>query len=397
MKILLLAPQPFYQNRGTPIAVKLLAEVLANAGHHIDILTYHEGEDFKFPNISIHRIPKIPGIYNISPGPTWKKLVCDVFLFGKCLVMVHQNRFDIIHAVEESAFMAALLRYFFKISYVYDMDSSFPRQIIEKYPILHPIENMLKRLERIIIKKADGVVAVCKYIEEIARECDPKSNILRLEDISLLQKSTRQAESLTDTLSISNPVIMYVGNLEAYQGIDLLLESFQRVIQKIAAVNLIIIGGSSEDIKKYRRKSVMLEIHKRTHFIGPRPTSQLESYLKQADILISPRIKGGNTPMKIYSYLDSGKPVLATRLSTHTQVLDDKIAVLTLPDPNSMAEGIISLIADKKFASQIAANARERVKTNFTRDVFKKKLIGFYENIESTITVHKAPHVGGMQ
>jgi glycosyltransferase involved in cell wall biosynthesis len=256
---------------------------------------------------------------------------------------------------------------------------------------------MLKRLERIIIKKADGVVAVCKYIEEIARECDPKSNILRLEDISLLQKSTHKAESLTDTLSISNPIIMYVGNLEAYQGIDLLLESFQRVIQEIAAVNLIIIGGSSEDIKKYRRKSVMLEIHKRTHFIGPRPTSQLESYLKQADILISPRIKGGNTPMKIYSYLDSGKPVLATRLSTHTQVLDDKIAVLTLPDPNSMAEGIISLIADKKIASQIAANARERVKTNFTRDVFKKKLIGFYENIESTITVHKEPHVGGMQ
>ena len=397
MKILLLAPQPFYQNRGTPIAVKLLAEVLANGGHHIDILAYHEGEDFSFPNITIHRTPKIPGIYNIKPGPSWKKLVCDLFFFGKCLVMLQKTRFDLIHAVEESAFMAAFLWYFLRLRYVYDMDSSFSKQIIEKYEILHPIENILKKLERIIIKKSIGVVAVCRYLEEIVLECDPKKTLLRLEDISLLQKSTHKAESLTETLSINNPIIMYVGNLETYQGIDLLLESFQKVIHKIAAVNLIIIGGSSEDIKKYRRKSIMLDIHKRTHFIGPRPTSQLESFLEQADILISPRIKGGNTPMKIYSYLDSGKPVLATRLSTHTQVLDDKIAVLTLPDPNSMAEGIISLIVDRKLASQIAENARERVKSKYSRDIFNKKLLWFYKNIETTITEQKASHEGGMQ
>ena len=45
--------------------------------------------------------------------------------------------------------------------------------------------------------------------------------------------------------------------------------------------------------------------------------------LLAADVLVSPRLKGLNTPMKIYSYLDSGSAVLATRLRTHTQVLDD--------------------------------------------------------------------------
>ena len=62
MNILLLAPQPFYQNRGTPIAVKLLAETLAKKDHRIDILTYNEGENINIPNVSIHRIPNIPGI-----------------------------------------------------------------------------------------------------------------------------------------------------------------------------------------------------------------------------------------------------------------------------------------------------------------------------------------------
>ena len=50
-------------------------------------------------------------------------------------------------------------------------------------------------------------------------------------------------------------------------------------------------------------------------------------------MLVSPRLKGLNTPMKIYSYLDSGSAVLATRLRTHTQVLDDGIAYLVEPEP----------------------------------------------------------------
>ena len=53
--------------------------------------------------------------------------------------------------------------------------------------------------------------------------------------------------------------------------------------------------------------------------------------LGEADVLVSPRLKGLNTPMKIYSYLDSGTAVLATRLRTHTQVLDDRTAYLVDP------------------------------------------------------------------
>src|SRR5688572_29424716 len=62
MRILLLAPQPFYSERGTPIAIRLAATALCNAGHAVDILTYHEGEDVRMENLRVLRIPKPPGI-----------------------------------------------------------------------------------------------------------------------------------------------------------------------------------------------------------------------------------------------------------------------------------------------------------------------------------------------
>jgi len=125
MNILLLAPQPFYQHRGTPIAVKLLAEVLAKNGHRIVMLTYHEGQDIDIPNVTTYRIPKMPGLNHIMPGPSWKKLICDVLLFAKCLIMLCNKRFEVIHAVEESAFMANFVKLLYRIPFVYDMDSSF--------------------------------------------------------------------------------------------------------------------------------------------------------------------------------------------------------------------------------------------------------------------------------
>ncbi len=64
------------------------------------------------------------------------------------------------------------------------------------------------------------------------------------------------------------------------------------------------------------------------YFCGSRPLQELGHYLNQANILLTPRIQGNNTPMKLYSYLGSGKAVLATDLLAHTQVHTSEFSCL---------------------------------------------------------------------
>ena len=383
MNILLLAPQPFFQNRGTPIAVRLLSEVLAKAGHRICLLTYHEGENVEIPNVTIHRIPSAPGLSDIRPGFSLKKIICDIMMLFMCLKIVCKTRFDLVHAVEESVFIAMLLRLFFGIPFVYDMDSSLSRQMTDKHRLLLPIRGIMESIEKMAAKHSSGIVVVCKSLEKIARKYAPDKLLVRLEDISLLDSGPRECEKLYKTLEISGSIIMYVGNLEKYQGIDLLLDSFKLVLEKFADAHLVIIGGSVEDITAYKDLSSQLDINSNVRFVGQKPVSQLGSYLSQADILVSPRIQGENTPMKIYSYLDSGRPLLATCLPTHTQVLDNQIALLVQPEPKAMADGIISLIDDIDLATALAFRAKERVKQEYSFKAFQKKLLGFYETINA--------------
>jgi len=177
-------------------------------------------------------------------------------------------------------------------------------------------------------------------------------------------------------------VAMYVGNLEEYQGIDLLLESFNLVLDKTDDASLVIIGGQPSDIQKYEKKSRRLGIQKKILFLGPKPVEHLARHLSQADILVSPRVKGNNTPMKLYSYLHSGKPILATDLPTHTQVLDNSIAVLTKASPEAFSEGMLLLIEDEALRSRLGKAGKKLVEEKYSYSVFRQKLNGLLNWLE---------------
>ena len=384
MKILVLAPQPFFQNRGTPIAVRGLMETLSAAGHKVDLLAYHEGESIPLPAGELHRIPALPGIRGIRPGFSVKKLVCDAAMFFKAVGLMRRGGYDLVHAVEESSFMALALRRIFGVPYVFDMDSSLAQQMVEKYPWLKRTTWLLERAEGGAVRSSLGVLAVCRSLELTALRYAPGHRTVRLEDISLLE-GVPSSDSARTSLGVPHPRVLYVGNLERYQGIDLLVESFQVLEREKVPGNLVIIGGTAADIEAYTRKARELGLGERVHFLGPKPLADLGAYLEQADILVSPRIRGLNTPMKVYSYLDSGRALIATKLPTHTQVLDDSIALLVDPDPEALGAGIVRLLRDPDRAASLARAAKERAAREFTADAYRRKLLGFYGEIEKAM------------
>jgi hypothetical protein len=187
MKILLIAPQPFYQTRGTPIEVNLIIKALSERGDCIDIVTYAEGQDVCYDNTCLYRIPFIPLISDIRPGFSWKKVVCDVFIFFKVFQLIIKSKYHLIHAVEEAVFIALFVHVVFGIPYIYDMDSSLPQQMVDKYPFLSKLRPFMNFFEGIAIKHAKVIVPVCEALAcDIEKKYHPNKIVL-LPDISLVQ------------------------------------------------------------------------------------------------------------------------------------------------------------------------------------------------------------------
>ncbi|NKB24610.1 MAG: glycosyltransferase [Kiritimatiellae bacterium] len=380
MNILLLAPHPFFQHRGTPIAVDLVLRVLSERDDHIEVLTYHEGTDINYPNVKLHRIPAPLFIKDLSPGFSFKKLVCDSYMFFKAMGMVLRKKPDIIHAVEESVFMAMMFKGLFQIAYIYDMDSSMPQQMVEKKTWLSFLLPFLRLFERAAIRGAEVVIPVCEALGDIAQKNDAKKAVI-LRDISLLEiREGGEDEDVLGPLSLKGTCFMYIGNLEPYQGIDLLIDSFERLLGKTEDVELVIVGGSTSSIKAYEKKVPCRAINK-VHFIGPRPLQLMNALFQKADVLVSPRIQGLNTPMKVYSYLHSGRPVLATDLPTHTQVLTSEISFLAKPQIEDFSEAMWTLANNETLREKLGKCAKRFIEEHNSFSSFKGTLSELYDSL----------------
>jgi glycosyltransferase involved in cell wall biosynthesis len=406
MRVLFLAPQPFYQERGTPIAVKIALETLAKKlgctepmDRAIDLLCYGEGEDIQIHGVTIHRIPSPRCLTGIRPGISFKKLLCDfIFLFSTLALVVkaRKRQYSVIHAVEESVFIAWLIKKIWGIPYIYDMDSSLSLQVTEKWRWCKPLYPIMNFLEGIAVRGSVAVAPVCDALSAIAAKHGAPHTVM-LRDVSLLPLSSQENDCRNRTLGLSlrkeQPVILYVGNLEFYQGIDLLVESFALISDHESQPHLVIVGGTPDSIERYQNKTTHLGCDATVSFLGPRPVAQLRDYLAAADIVVSPRVKGNNTPMKIYSYLHSGKALVATDLPTHRQVLDEEISVLAPAEARGFSHGLRTLLDNPEARIAIGENARRRAETLYTLSAFETQLGALYDEVRARIVVGATPKI----
>ena len=395
MRVLVVAPQPFYQERGTPIATRLLLEALQAAGHSVDVLTYHVGEDPKLAGVRVFRAPAVPFVRDVPIGFSLRKLVCDLALLWRLVTLTRRHRYDVLHAVEEAVFMSLLVRAFtggrstlgtgdldrLGCRVVYDMDSSMPEQLVGKYAALRFVDGVLRRFERLAIANSDLVLAVCDDLAARARGYATRTPIDVVEDVSLLDNDRPQGEveNLRRDLPSGAVLALYVGNLEHYQGVDLMLDAIAML--ESPPLKFVAVGGDADAAAAYRARVAALGLEAHVEFIGARPLSQLGALLAQADVLVSPRLKGQNTPMKLYSYLAAGKALLATRIRSHTQVLSDDNALLVEPTPAAVARGLDVLLHSPALREQLALSARRLATTRYSLTQFRASIANAYRRI----------------
>src|SRR6266498_4810933 len=128
MRILMIAPQPFFTPRGTPFSIRARIQGLAALGHSVDLVTYHAGEDISLPGLRIYRTPWIPWVRKVPIGPSCTKVFLDILLFGLALSRLFSQRYDVIHTHEEAGLVGAIFARWVRAQHLYDMHSSLPQQ-----------------------------------------------------------------------------------------------------------------------------------------------------------------------------------------------------------------------------------------------------------------------------
>jgi glycosyltransferase involved in cell wall biosynthesis len=382
MKILMIAPQPFFTPRGTPFSVYYRMQGLSQMGCSVDLVTYAIGRDVEIPNTRIHRIPKIPGISNIKIGPSISKLILDFFLFWKCLGMLITRRYDVVHAHEEGVFFCLAYKIFFPgLHVIYDMHSSLPQQLRNfNFSGSSWLRDIFAFLEKKSIEISDAVITICPDLETLVKKMDVKTPTILIENtlcgpVHFADETEQKTAGPVNWKSIEGrPVVLYTGTFEAYQGLPLLIEGAGRVSRQKPEVVFLIVGGSPDQVREVKDQASRLGLDANIIFTGNLSPNIAKSYIRQADLLVSPRIKGSNTPLKIYEYLESGKPIVATRHPTHTQILTEREAVLVECNAESMAQGILKVLNDAHLSQSIGQNARKLYETRYGSDQYFNRL-----------------------
>jgi glycosyltransferase involved in cell wall biosynthesis len=375
----MIAPQPFFEPRGTPFSEFHRIRAMTSLGHQIDLVTYPFGDDVEMPGLRIFRCAKPPFIRRVKIGPSLAKIPLDLQLMMTALGRVVADRYDAVHSHEEGGLIGVALAAAMRVPHLYDMHSSLPQQLTNfAFSGSRLVRRVFVGIERLMIRRSRVVIVICPSLEETVRAIDPAAQVILIENAPGSGEgaaTAAQASAVREAfgLGASTPVVLYTGTFEAYQGLDLLFAAMALVRSRLPDARLLLAGGKPDQVRRAQEQAQAAGIGDVTLFAGERPASEIPAYLLAADVLVSPRSRGTNTPLKIYQYLRSAKAIVATRLLTHTQVLDDDTAFLTGVSPAEFADGILSALENPTRAAAVGRRARELAETKYSYEVYLER------------------------
>jgi glycosyltransferase involved in cell wall biosynthesis len=375
MRILMIAPEPFFEPRGTPFSEYHRIRALLELGHTVDLVTYPFGREVLLPGLRLFRCARPPLMKGIGIGPSWHKVPLDVALLLTACRRATEGKYDAVHSHEEGSWFGVVLARLMGVPHLYDMHSSLPQQLTNfGYSRSPLVKAVFGWMERFVVRRSRVVIVICPQLEEVVRAIDARVPSVLIENAPGSGDTPAEGSGLAvrRVLQIERgiPVVLYTGTFEAYQGLDLLFASMRTVLAQRPEARLVLAGGQPRQIDAARRRAVAAGVGAATIFAGQRPAEEIPAFLDAADILVSPRSLGTNTPLKIYQYLRSGRPIIATRLLTHTQVLDDEVAFLTDATPESFGGGMLAAIRDPERARAVGARARHLAETKYSYEAY---------------------------
>jgi glycosyltransferase involved in cell wall biosynthesis len=376
MKILVIAPTPFFSDRGTHIRIFEEAYALEGRGHEITIATYHIGKDLPEElnsKIDVRRIRRLLFWYKkLEAGPDWQKIILDLLLIKKVFFLARTKRPDIIHAhLHEGVLIGWIVQkllFFRDIKLVADFHGSLTKEMVSHaYLKQSLLQKLFRAVETWIDNLGDRAVASSWDNAEEINQMRKKNKATVLPDGTRL----RMFENLPSKNDIRKAygvpedkvVVAYTGALIPNKGIKLFLEAIPLLASKYSVVHFVVAGFPVDQITDYTNTQVFQE---RVTIISPLPYYDLPKVLRMSDIGVDPKDASVRQASgKTLQYMGAGLPVAVFETENNREYLARGGTYAKEATAESLALAIGELIESQELRESRGAICRERAE-NFS-------------------------------
>lgn len=373
IKILMIAPTPFFADRGCHMRILGEIRALQNLGYDIILCTYPIGRDI--PGIKTERIMKIPWYHKLEAGSSWHKFYIDALLFFKSLRVFWRERPDIIHGhLHEGAIIGHFVRKFSfrKVPLVFDAQGSLTKELLT-YSFFKEgswLKKFFWSIERWISKMSEYTVGSNVSVSDfmVQQMHLPPARVDTVIDgvhgDFFDPKTVDRDLGKKLGLDPRKPVVLYTGALLKSKGIDYLWQAIPLVLKKNPDCFFVIVGYPVEESKALVES---LGVGDKVLFVGQVDYFQLPSYLYLADLAVDPKLdEAGEASGKIINYMGAALPIVCFEGPNNRKFLGENGIFARSGDPLDLADKIVATLSDREQAKAIGLNNQKRVEEVFS-------------------------------
>ena len=260
------------------------------------------------------------------------------------------SRKDLIYSNESLPIVLSSL-YFPRTFYeVHD----FPERKMSFYQLL------FRRVKYILVTNVWKTAKLADVFGVVKEKMLCERNAVEVADFDILETKEDARKKLK--LPLEGNIVIYTGHLYSWKGVDMLALAAPMLPPD---TTVIFVGGTKNDVERF---TLLYGKTDNIRIIGHRNHSEMPLWQKAADVLVLPNTakedisKYYTSPMKLFEYMASHRPVVASDIPSVKEILNNTNALLVPPDnPNALAQGIVTLLQDVQLSERIAGEAYKDV------------------------------------
>lgn len=385
-RILMIAPTPFFADRGCHVRILGEAQALIALGNEVVLCTYSLGKNID--GVPTERSIVIPWYKKLSPGPSYHKFYIDLLLLWKILTVCYKFRPSVIHAhLHEGIVLGRIASLLFGIPMIADLQGSLTQELLDHnfiprseqfLKLMHRIEKVINRMPHFLVASSTHTAQICR--STFGLDSGKIMSIMDGADPSIFSPGRKDLQ-LRASLGIGDDkkVVIFIGVLTQYQGIDLLLEAIPFVARECPSVKFLIVGYPNE--ARYQEKARALGVEDHICFTGKVPYEDTPRYLSLADIAISPKISTTEANLKLFTYMAMGLPVVVFDNPVNREILGSLGIYAKMGDPGALADALVTILRDQIWAEQLGNQIREKAVSEYSWLAVGKRLMTIYDAV----------------